>query len=515
LIPDGKHCPKCHKDIGFWPFLVAMSAQSIWCPFCLERLKITENRLRITLLSLVAIVVTGGLACLLSGMPAFLSGLLAGKEDFGEDEAIAHWLAFLCIWLVFLSSILFYIAWHRRRRADLARVPVESSRWKIQVHRLVLRLPHGLRWLAASLLVVSLSSIIVSCLPICRQRTLMWRMEQSGATLHGALPDIVDATAIQRFLGIPQTAWETHPFVRVVLVGPQITDSNFMIIADSMRRLDCETSLYIKNTQISNAALLQISDIGSLCELQFDDIPIIDAGLPGISGLANLRILELKNVDVTDAGLKHLAGLTQLRSLSFDGTQITGSGLSHLSRLNKVRSLTLTNCPLTSAGLAGLAALPGLEVLNIDGTPVTNDGLARLRPLVKLYWLRLSNTEISDAGMKEIGQLADVTRLDLGQTQVTDAGLKFIARMPRLRDLALDKTRVTDAGMKELVNATTLVSLGLEHTSLTDKAVDEFLKMPNLTSIAITGTKLTERGIARLKTARPSLSISNERNGKN
>ena len=37
-MPDGKHCPRCGKDIGIWPVLSATLPNRIRCPHCRARL---------------------------------------------------------------------------------------------------------------------------------------------------------------------------------------------------------------------------------------------------------------------------------------------------------------------------------------------------------------------------------------------------------------------------------------------------------------------------------------------
>jgi len=63
-------------------------------------------------------IATCAISAYLAGTLAFARGLLTGKE-VGLDEVIAHLLAFLCIWLIFICTIKYTIDWIRGAEATL------------------------------------------------------------------------------------------------------------------------------------------------------------------------------------------------------------------------------------------------------------------------------------------------------------------------------------------------------------------------------------------------------------
>jgi hypothetical protein len=46
---DGKHCPKCQSDIGYWAVFSAGLPNRIWCPHCQSRLEY-RNTMGLTIL---------------------------------------------------------------------------------------------------------------------------------------------------------------------------------------------------------------------------------------------------------------------------------------------------------------------------------------------------------------------------------------------------------------------------------------------------------------------------------
>jgi hypothetical protein len=180
-MADGKHCPNCGKDIGFWPHLVALDSNRIWCPHCLDRLQVARFKGEL-LLEWFLIFATAGFAGLLSGMPAFVSGLKENHRKFAEDEVVAHLLAFLCLWVSFLISFHLGRARFRRKHFELTSVPCVRIPWQTSIRRCILRSPHALRWFLGTLLCLGIAGLLLICLPVCRQRTLIWRIERGQSS---------------------------------------------------------------------------------------------------------------------------------------------------------------------------------------------------------------------------------------------------------------------------------------------------------------------------------------------
>jgi len=111
------------------------------------------------------------------------------------------------------------------------------------------------------------------------------------------------------------------------------------------------------------AALVPLSSVLGLVELNLGGAQIKDADLSQIEGLTNLHRLHLENTPVTDAGLAHLKGLVNLTYLNLYGTAITDSGLEQLRGLTQLKNLYLWQTKTTEAGVANLKqALPNLDI---------------------------------------------------------------------------------------------------------------------------------------------------------
>lgn len=110
------------------------------------------------------------------------------------------------------------------------------------------------------------------------------------------------------------------------------------------------------------ALLLKISN--QLVWLKLGDTQVTDAALIQIAKLKNLQKLHLEQTKVTDAGLKQLKGLTNLEYLNLYGTAVTDAGLADLAELKNLKTVYLWQTKVTEAGIANLKqAHPDLEVI--------------------------------------------------------------------------------------------------------------------------------------------------------
>src|SRR5262245_16895655 len=81
---DGKHCPACGTDIGFWPVFWASQPDRISCPTCKAHLAYVGVRavqLIIVLVLLILIAIGGILASRVDGalgLVSFILVMLAG-----------------------------------------------------------------------------------------------------------------------------------------------------------------------------------------------------------------------------------------------------------------------------------------------------------------------------------------------------------------------------------------------------------------------------------------------------
>jgi len=67
--------------------------------------------------------------------------------------------------------------------------------------------------------------------------------------------------------------------------------------------------------------------------------------------------------NVSDAQIVQLSNLTTLEVLSLNDSQVDDAALAHLGSLTALRKLSLKNTRVTDAGIADLLrALPGLKI---------------------------------------------------------------------------------------------------------------------------------------------------------
>jgi hypothetical protein len=143
------------------------------------------------------------------------------------------------------------------------------------------------------------------------------------------------------------------------------------IVGEKMRdRFGRVQSVYLGNTQVTNAGLVQIKGWTDIQEVSLKHTKVSDDGLVHLRGLVNLRELNIRDTQVTDAGLEHLKGLTKLDDLNLSHTQITDVGLEHLKGMKRLRSLVLYDTLVTHDGVRDLkTALPRCAIAHDWWTP--------------------------------------------------------------------------------------------------------------------------------------------------
>ena len=98
--------------------------------------------------------------------------------------------------------------------------------------------------------------------------------------------------------------------------------------------------------------------------LKLGNTQISDAALVQIAKLKNLQKLHVEQTNVTDAGLKQLKGLDNLEYLNLYGTAITDAGLANLTALKNLKTVYLWQTKVTDAGIVNLKkAMPNVEVI--------------------------------------------------------------------------------------------------------------------------------------------------------
>lgn len=85
--------------------------------------------------------------------------------------------------------------------------------------------------------------------------------------------------------------------------------------------------------ELSDAELIQISNLSGLEELDLHRSPVTDARLGYLEELTDLQSLTLFHTPISDTGLAHLKRMHRLRMLSIENTSVTDSGAQELQRV--------------------------------------------------------------------------------------------------------------------------------------------------------------------------------------
>ncbi len=95
--------------------------------------------------------------------------------------------------------------------------------------------------------------------------------------------------------------------------------------------------------------------------------------------------------------------------------------------------------------------------------------------------------------------------LDLSRLPITDEALAAIPET--VTGLVVMNAPVTDAGITHLLKLTGLKRLNVAGTGITDDGLVALGGLPNLEWVCVNRTQVTEQGVARLKAARPGVTV--------
>ena len=207
-----------------------------------------------------------------------------------------------------------------------------------------------------------------------------------------------------------------------------------------------------------------------------------ESGLDQLHALPSLFGVILRGPNVTESALVHLSNLSALKELSFAEVPVTDSGLNHLKKLTGLKKFSLYKSEVTGAGLSSISRCNQMNFLLLKDSPVTDEGMLHLKGMTSLSQLWLTNTLVSDGGVASLSELVNLQILYLNKTQVTDIGLTHLKGMQNLNTLLLSDTAVTDAGLKHLQGLTGLKTLALTNTKVTDVGISDLKRaLPGLT----------------------------------
>jgi hypothetical protein len=328
-MADGRHCPQCGRDTGWWAIVCAASAFRIWCPRCFVPLEHRGSR-KIQWADLAALAMIVGAAFWTAGLPALISGVFNSTSAMWHHEFLVQLVVFAAVlfssdeFLVQLvvfaallcsSCVIKRLAWASilRRTGKLACASRPQPKVSIRtgIRRISAGMPISLRFFLASVLLSAAVGVLWTGWPVCRERKLIWRIERAGGTVSVAR----DPIDLQR-LWFSGDGTGTRPPASfwVTLEGFDVTDSSLATVAGCLARLDGSVSLIIKRTQISDGGLAHLQGVNNLEALYLDGINPKFANFIGINP-ADLQF--------TDAAVVHILSVPNLRKLDLGGIRIS------------------------------------------------------------------------------------------------------------------------------------------------------------------------------------------------
>lgn len=160
----------------------------------------------------------------------------------------------------------------------------------------------------------------------------------------------------------------------------QVDDNKLLSATLNADRL---RSLCLGATQVTNAALMQMTQQKSLEWLDLARLPVQRSGLEFMKEAHSLRQVSFDHcAKVGDEVVMLLASFTELEELDLTNTAITDAGLVHLKAHPTLKTLWLAGTHATDSSVALFPTMPALQILSCGQTEITPSGLARLRQLM-------------------------------------------------------------------------------------------------------------------------------------
>jgi len=209
-----------------------------------------------------------------------------------------------------------------------------------------------------------------------------------------------------------------------------------------------KTGAYNIQTDVSYLGITSMPD-GAVAGIQFMSAPVNDVQIQELSELEpNIYSIGLVNSNITDAGVRSLANIGSLRSIGLDGTKITDDSLDYLASLKQLKRLSLRKTGVTDSGLVKLKSNVQLEALDLGHTKVAGSGLkGYVDNLIELY---LNNTMMDDNGVKNLVGFNKLQVLDLSGTKITDSSIPELLKLSALSSLTLYNCNLTIEGKAKL-----------------------------------------------------------------
>ena len=214
----------------------------------------------------------------------------------------------------------------------------------------------------------------------------------------------------------------------------------------------------------------------------------------------------------------------------YNPRKILGGAGPYVAALQELKTLRFWRKQFGDDDLAAVGLSPSLEEVSAvyltEGT-VTDAGMAGLARAKTLKVVRFREAGLTDASLKAFGTVPGLTDLGLDGNVVTDEGVKALAGLKGLETLLLGARRpdprvggpvfqdargVTDAGATALLGLKNLRTLDIQGTSVTDAFLDALADdpaaLPRLDRLFMAQSETTAAGRARLRAARPGLTVN-------
>ncbi len=176
----------------------------------------------------------------------------------------------------------------------------------------------------------------------------------------------------------------------------------------------------------------------------------LEGDLSFLRSMPELEGLDLGETDVSDAALVDLKYVPGLRTLSLSGTPVGDEGMVHLLGLSKLESLDLQDTRVGDQGAAVISQLGALDMLNLGRTAVGDEGFRALLRLPSGKCLLLPWTRVTDRGLALLASPPPELRcVVLHGTEVTDAGLESIDPAHGMR-VSVRESKVTEEGKRRV-----------------------------------------------------------------
>lgn len=235
------------------------------------------------------------------------------------------------------------------------------------------------------------------------------------------------------------------------------------------------------NDQLLNA----ITAFSEATMLNFRDSDITDAQLVNIAMMSRTEELNLHGTSIGDAGVVHLSRLFGMKRLDLSSTNISGAALASLRNMSQLEDLSLDGDSIGRGELRSISLLSTMRRLALAHTGIVGDDLAYLSQMRELEWLSLRGNKIEDKAIEQLGSHQKLRLLGLARTGLSDDALLALRGLPSLEYVALDDCTITDAGLMTLAAISSLRTVVLCGTLVTAQGAEQFRERSGKASVYI------------------------------